>query len=243
MHFGRGPDERERQKERDLVECLEAHAADVDHLYLVGDVFDGYIEYRHLIPKGFARFQGLLARWTDRGTPITYLVGNHDPWHQDYFSTELGVRMVADSIEGRYYGHRIHVAHGDAVGSTHPLYPYLRPFLRHPAPVWLYRSLLPADVGLRLARWASTRLHGTNPDPVVASALRQRAWSLLDCDGLDAVVLAHSHVPVRHEWDRGLYVNTGNWYDTRSFARLDETGLRLQRWNGSRAEGIESARL
>lgn len=243
MHFGRRSDGAERANERALIECLEAHAAEVDHLYLLGDVFDGYIEYRHLIPKGFVRFQGLLARWTDQDIPVTYLVGNHDPWHEDHFSEEIGVSLELDAVEAAHYGHRLHLAHGDALGSAHRLYPWLRPLLRHPVPVRLYRTLLPADLGLRLARWVSRRLHDPDAQEAVAETLRAETRSLLQREALDAVVLGHSHIPTLQESPDGVYVNTGNWYEERTFARLDETGLHLRRWNGGRAQTIESVPL
>lgn len=240
MHFGRGSASAERAKESALLDCLEAHADEVDHLYLVGDVFDGYIEYRHLVPKGFVRFQGLLARWTDRGIPVTYLVGNHDPWHRDYFSKELGVHLASDSIEVTHDGRRLHLAHGDALASTHRFYPWLRALLRHPVPVRLYQTLLPADLGLGLARWVSHHLHEEDPDPTVVETLRAQAQALLQRDGLDVVVMGHSHVPALHASANGVYVNTGNWYENRSFARLDEKELHLLQWNGTRTVDIES---
>lgn len=243
MHFGRSSDASEQAKEQALIDCLDAHASEVDHLYLLGDVFDGYIEYHRLIPKGFVRFQGLLARWTDRGVPVTYLLGNHDPWHLDHFSDELGVSLVADAIEETHYGHRLHLSHGDALGASSPLSGGLRPFLRHPIPVWLYRSLLPADLGLGLARWVSQQLHDPDTDSGTADLLQKKASTLLQQSDVDAVVLGHCHVPTLHDEPYGVYVNTGNWYERRTFARLDPEGLSLKRWNGGRIEDIESVPL
>ncbi|MFB6272453.1 MAG: UDP-2,3-diacylglucosamine diphosphatase [Salinibacter sp.] len=243
MHFGRGARSSERTKEAALIECLEAHEGKVEHLYLLGDVFDGYIEYRHLVPKGFVRFQGLLARWTDRDIPVTYLLGNHDPWHREYYSEELGVTVVPESMEAIHYGTRLHLAHGDGLVAADQSRTWLRTLLRHPVPVHLYRSLLPADVGIGIAQWVSRRLHERDRDPSTPRILREQARSLLRRDGLDGVVLAHSHVPALHHDPDGVYANTGNWYEHRTFARLDDNGLRLQRWNGSRTQGIESVQL
>lgn len=243
MHFGRGPAHREREKERELIDCLEAHASELDHLYLLGDVFDGYIEFEHLVPKGFARFQGLLARWTDLGLPITYLLGNHDCWHDNYFAEELGVQLVSESVQVHHLGHVFHLSHGDAFASSHSTFSVLRPLLRQPAPLWLYRTLLPANVGLGFAKWVSRKLENMDPDPEVVKELRSHAAALLENNELDAVILGHSHVPDFHTADTGTYVNTGNWYEARSFVRLDTEGLHLQEWNGASAQGIESVPL
>ena len=241
MHFGRTSTQREREKESDLIACLEAYEDQVEHLYLVGDVFDGFIEYRHLVPKGFARFQGLLARWTDRGIPVTYLLGNHDSWHRTYFQNELGVEIVADTIDVSHHGTSIHLTHGDAHASTHGLYPWLRPLLRHPVAVRLYRSLLPGDLGMALAQRVSSALHEDAPDPKVIDALRSHARACLGRDGTDLVVMGHSHEAALHGWPEGTYVNTGNWYENRTFARLDEGTIRLSRWNGTRTVDIEAS--
>lgn len=241
MHFGRGSPSTERANEAALIDCLEAHADRVTHLYLVGDVFDGFIEYRHLVPKGFVRFQALLARWTDRGIPVTYLFGNHDPWHRDYFSRELGVRLVPEALDVVHHGVQLHLTHGDAVASARDLYSWLRPVLRHPGAVWLYRSILPADLGLGLARWVSRAIYDETPDPAVIDALRSYARTVLRHGEADVTVMGHSHEPILHAWTEGIYINTGNWYEKRTFARLEEDGMYLSRWNGTRTLDIESA--
>jgi UDP-2,3-diacylglucosamine hydrolase len=243
MHFGRGARDHERAKENALIECLESYAQEVEHLYLVGDVFDGYIEYEHLVPKGFVRFQALLAAWTDQGVPVTYLLGNHDPWHRDYFSTELGVQLVPEACTVSHYDQRVHLTHGDAQASTHRVFSWVRPLLRSSLAIHLYRSVLPADLGLGLARRVSQRLHEESPDPSVIKALRAYAREYLERNEAEAIVMGHSHVPTLHEWPNGLYVNTGNWYEDRTFARLDEQGVHLSRWNGTRALDIEAAEM
>lgn len=243
MHFGRGSKAEARAAEQALVECLEAHADRVEHLYLVGDIFDGYIEYRHLVPKGFVRFQGLLARWTDRGIPVTYLLGNHDPWHRDYFSEELGVTLVPDALTVGHKDRQVYLTHGDAQASTHASFSWVRPILRHPLAIGLYRSLLPADLGLGLARAVSRALHDPQPDPAVVEALEAYARRHLERTSADTVIMGHSHKHVLRSWEDGLYVNLGSWYEHRTFARLDESGLRLSRWNGTRALDIEAAAL
>lgn len=241
MHFGRGIASAERDKENALISCLEAHEDCVDHLYLVGDVFDGYLEYRHLVPKGFVRFQALLARWTDQGIPVTYLLGNHDPWHRDYFSTELGVRLVSETLDTTHNDVHLHLAHGDAQASTHRLFRWIRPVLRHPTALRLYQACLPADLGLGLARRVSDMLHDDTPDPSVIEGLQEHARTRLHRDETDVVVMGHSHHPALRAWPEGVYVNTGNWYEKRTFARLTKDDISLVRWNGTRALDIEAA--
>ncbi len=231
MHFGRGDRATQRTSEADLIACLRAQEAEVEALYLVGDVFEHYIEYGTLMPKGFARFQGLLAAWTDRGVPVTYLAGNHDPWHQDYFAEELGVRVVMDALHEPLLGHHVYVTHGDGLPDGGALYRLLKPLLRHPVPVALYRTLLPGDWGLRLARWTSRRFGDGHADPRTVAALRRHAQHMLSTTDTTLVVMGHSHHPELQSGPKGVYVNTGSWHDNRTFAVLDEEGPRLLQWN------------
>lgn len=234
LHLGRLDAATERANEEDFVACLRAYEGRVAHLFLVGDVFHQYIEYRHLAPKGFARLLGLLAAWTDAGVPVTYVVGNHDPWHRDYFAAELGVRVVADTALEPLHGHVVYLAHGDRFAPRSHLSTRLRPWLRHPVPVWLYRTLLPGDAGFGLARWVSRRWSDRAPDAATAQALRQAARHLLSTTPADFIVMGHSHVPELTAWPEGRYLNPGCWHTDRTFGCLDADGTAaLLTWNGS----------
>ena len=242
IHFGRADATTERAKEAALVACLRAHEQQVERLYLLGDVFEHYIEYRHLVPKGFVRFQALLAEWTDRGVPVTYLVGNHDPWHRDYFEKELGVRVVFDALNEPLFGINVYMAHGDGIARTEGLYRLLKRVLRHPVPVALYRTLLPGDLGLALARWVSRNRNHTLKDAQI-EALRQQARRLLHEQSADVVIMGHTHYPELITWPEGRYLNTGFWHKVHTFATLDANGLRLLHWNGTCSEELSPAIL
>ncbi len=235
MHFGLGSRAEERAVEAALVACLRSFEARTSHLYLVGDVFERYIEYRRLVPKGFVRFMALLAAWTDRGIGVTYLVGNHDPWHQDYFATELGIRVVRGSVLEQADGVLCHVQHGDGLGHSGRGFRAIRPLLRNRAIVSLYRSLLPADIGLGLAHSVSTRLRRRRHDPNVAQDMRRVAEHTLEASGAQVVVLGHSHHAELRAWPAGAYMNTGCWRDDGSFGLLHNDRVRLMRWQAGKA--------
>ncbi|MDZ4700509.1 MAG: UDP-2,3-diacylglucosamine diphosphatase [Rhodothermales bacterium] len=240
MHFGRGDRQTERHHEAALLQCLRHHEARTSHLVLLGDVFDQYIEYRHLVPKGGVRLLGLLADWVDAGRRVTYVLGNHDPWHLTYFHDELGVQIVRADVHLDLGDTPAYLAHGDQFGSRVPLYAALKAALRHPAPVWLYRNLLPADLGARLARGVLRRIHTDVINPAVIRALREKAHRTLTDTPARLVVMGHSHVPEIQRWPEGVYVNTGCWRTSRTLAILDESGIHLLQWNGSDARDVES---
>jgi len=238
IHLGRDSPVAERTNEAALIACLRSHSSQIEHLYLVGDVFDAFIEYRHLVPRGFVRFQALIAEWTDRGIPVTYLVGNHDPWHRDYFETELGVQVVFTSLVESMYGHRVYMAHGDGLSDTRGRYNFLKPILRHPLPVSVYRNFLPGDMGMSLARWVKHHFGNKEIVESTVTGLRRHAAHILAETDADTVVMGHSHQPEDVSLPGGRYINLGYWHDLYSFARFDKRGLRLMRWNGTCAEEL-----
>ena len=243
LHLGRGPLAEERLIEADAIDCLRSHEDRVSGLYLVGDVFDAYIEYRHLVPKGFVRFKGLLADWTDAGIPVTYLAGNHDPWHRDYFERELGVRVVFDDITEPLYGRNVYLAHGDGMTSANAVYNRLRPVLRHPLPVWLYTTLLPSDGGFALAQWVKRVIGKHEVDAEAVEAFRAYARDRITTRRADLVVMGHTHAAELTAWPEGTYLNPGYWHESRTFGRLDTDGAQLLRWTGTTAECVLSEPL
>lgn len=230
IHFGQADPAAERAKEKELLDLLESAGESLEGVYLLGDVFDQYVEYRYLVPKGFARFQARLAALTDAGVPVHYVVGNHDPWHLDYFEHELGVRVAHGALTLRLDGRTLHLEHGDDAGRS-PLSTAFRRFIRHPVPFALFRTLLPADFAYRLTRWTKDRFGSDVVNPVTVRELDLRARTLLE-HGADAVIMGHSHVPQCAEYGGGVYVNPGSWHVDRAFVAADASSIVVRRWNG-----------
>lgn len=239
-HLGRADRDTDRAVERDLLACLEHHRSRVDHLYLLGDIFDEYIEYPGLVPKGFVRLKGRLAEWTDAGIPVTYLVGNHDPWHIDYFEQEIGVRLAHGPLERRHGGRVLYLAHGDLIAIESRFERRVKSLLRHPVPVWMYRTLLPGDLGFRLARTVNRRFGKRELDWDLVERLRVTARRILANHTADVVIFGHSHHPEIISWPEGGYLNTGYWHESRTFGRLEDGTLQLVRWNGRSAEVVQA---
>lgn len=238
IHLGQHELERELEKERALVRCLRHFEEEVEALYLVGDVFDAYMEYPSLAPKSGARLLGLLAGWTDEGRTVTYLTGNHDPWHLDYFETHLGIRIVRGPLRATHHDRRILLRHGDLLAGG--MTSRLAPFMRHPTVYALYTRLLPGDLALRFARWVSHANRGPVIEPAKIERLRAAATAVLEADGADLVVMGHTHQPEHLEIHGGTYCNLGSWDLEQTFALLDADGLRLRRWTGEEAMTVET---
>jgi UDP-2,3-diacylglucosamine hydrolase len=243
-HLGRGSREASREAERALVDMLRAHEAEIVNdggtLVLVGDVFDQWIEYKHLAPKEGVRLLGLLAEWGDAGADMHYVVGNRDPWHVDLFERELGVCLRHQAWRTEMEGWDTYIDHGDGVRppdrAFSRLFSRLQPLVRHATTARLYRMCLPGDTGYGLARWVSRRF-GTDgtPDPDAARRVDAAAADVLRETGADLVVMGHSHTPVLDASGAGTYLNLGYWYGARTFGRLDAEGPALLRWTASGA--------
>jgi UDP-2,3-diacylglucosamine hydrolase len=231
-HFGRTDPAAERAKEIELVACLnslrdEASKAPLE-LILLGDIYDSYIEYATLMPKGFSRFLGLLGQWSDAGVAIRYFAGNHDPWHRDFFRTEFGALFFPDHEDREIYGRRFRFVHGDGIAPG-GLYRRLKPILRHYIPVTLYRTLLPGDLGLRLACWVNERFSAKVKSFETVEAIRNHATELLQNGTVDVFVAGHSHHAEHRVLSSGTYLNPGSWHYERTFATIDHGEITLLR--------------
>ena len=245
LHLGRGTAAQSRAAERDVLELLRAYEDEIvtkgGTLVLNGDVFHEFIEYRHLVPKVGARLTGLLADWADRGAEILYVVGNRDPWHIDFFETEIGVRVIPASITLDVFGQRVYISHGDEHAYTHRLSLRFESIVRAPWAARMYRMLLPGDSGFALARWAS-RTFGTDgiPDPVVARDLSAAAHRQLEATDADVVVFGHSHGEALEVTPDGTYINLGYWFGSRTFAQIGVDGPALFRWTDGTAHPVHT---
>ena len=181
---------------------------------------------------------GLLAAWVDQGIQVSYLVGNHDPWHRDYFGSELGVRVHKAPLVTPLCDKQCYVRHGDGLGASGRFLRALRPLLRNRAMVALYRNLMPAEGGTALAHHVSRRLQHRHPNPRTAADMRTFAHETLQSTGADLVVMGHSHQHELCSWPEGVYLNLGSWCNQFSFGLLSRTEVRLLRWRHDQSEVI-----
>ena len=176
----------------------------------------------------------------DNGIPVTYVVGNHDPWHLNYLELELGIRLVRESLLETMGEHLVYLHHGDALGGPRRL---LHRILRHPVPVGLYRRLLAPDLGIGLAGKASRRRPDERHDPKTIAAARRHAEWTLEHTNAELVVMGHTHQAELEALGGGLYLNTGTWRHGRHFARLDAGSVALLQWNENRATVVQRCPL
>ncbi|MCI0708234.1 MAG: UDP-2,3-diacylglucosamine diphosphatase [Ignavibacteriae bacterium] len=230
-HLGLGSQEEEQNKEQILIQFLSAVERDGERLFIVGDLFDYWFEYKTVVPKGFFRLLTKLADLTAKGIEVTYLAGNHDYWLKSYFPEELGVRVYLEPIERTINGKRFYIHHGDGLMKNDTGYRILKRILRSKVNIFLY-SLLHPDLASRLARGSSraSRNHVSKRTFEEKDMVDFAEYKIRE--GYNFVVMGHNHVPLQRNFDGGLYVNLGDWISEQTYAVFDGKKLQLKKWKG-----------
>jgi UDP-2,3-diacylglucosamine hydrolase len=216
---------RRRARFISFLDDLPAAAA----LFLIGDVFDFYFEYRSVIPRRFLDIYQAIARATARGVAVHFIGGNHDYWVGDFFTGELGVTVHERDIFIEAQGRRILVAHGDLVMPRDYGYKLLKGVIRNRAVIAATRCLHP-DV---LDAIAGGVAHGSRryfnvPQEKRARAVMAHGWEHFFTRGNDAFVMGHVHYPLHETRDGREFVIVGDWIEHFTYARLTSGRLRLE---------------
>ena len=236
VHLGAGPPELDRAKERDLVAFLDRLGPD-DTLYLLGDVFDFWFDFRGDPPALYGPLLAALASAVRRGTRISFMGGNHDYWARagrgpGWLEREIGLALIDDPHRVEHQGLTLLLCHGDALGGAVGGYRLVRGLLHHPVAIRLF-GLLPARLGYAFADRTSRVSRHRHDEALTrahADRLRDAARRILEEEPVDAVVAGHVHVPERLETPGGLYLNLGDWILHRTYGRLEEGRLTLERF-------------
>jgi UDP-2,3-diacylglucosamine hydrolase len=234
FHLGIPTREASLARERRLCRWMDRIREDAAMLYLVGDLFDVWFEYRNVIPKGHTRFLGKLAELRDGGLAIEAFTGNHDLWMRGYFEDELGIPVHHGPIRREFNRKQFLIAHGDGLGPGDLKYKALKKVLRSPVSQWLYRRIHP-DTGVGLAGWAS-RLgpkHEDAPEEEFQGAdkewLVQYCLDVLQREQVDYFIFGHRHLALEYPLPGGaLYINLGDWIRYNSYAVFDGERLSLK---------------
>ena len=230
-HLGRQGPVPEEQKVAYLMELFREVSENASHLFIVGDLFDFWFEWKSAIPKETFPTLMELKSLVDRGIEVHYLAGNHDFHLTGFLETNVGLIVHPHDMEITLGGKRCSVFHGDGVLKGDGRYRLMKRIIRHPWSVAMYRLLHP-DWGMAIARGASklsnSRLalkyedfHAEEHAAYAREKLQQ---------GFDIVVLAHCHHPVYREFPEGTYIHIGDWIENFTYARWDHQGIGLYRW-------------
>ena len=228
VHLGAGTAEQETRKEKQLLNFLKHVEENGKSLFIVGDLFDFWFEYRSVIPRRFFQVLYALRRLVLNGITVEYLMGNHDFWLDRFFSDQLGIPVHTDSTVLNANGRKIYIAHGDGLAKKDHGYRFLKKVLRYPLNIKLYRLLHP-DFGFALAGWCSKLSRDNRVFNEENSDYIQFARDLFT-QGYDDVILGHTHCPLEIIQDNKKFINIGDWITHYSYGKLEKGKLSLEYW-------------
>jgi len=227
-HLGCGTLAQETLKKDKIAELFELIKIDGDRLIILGDLFDFWFEYKHAIPKDQHEVLFMLSDLIKKGIPIDYISGNHDFWMGDFFSNEMEITIHRDHLDLEYDNLKLHLIHGDGLAKADRGYRFLKKILRNKFNIWLYKKL-PPDWGIPLAKKVSgsSRQYTERRDHTFAKDYEGYAKNKL-AKGYDIVAIGHLHIPVYKEFEEGIYINTGDFINHFTYAKISSEGIRLE---------------
>ncbi len=225
-----------REREAQIVRWLEHISQDAEALWLLGDVFDFWFEYRTVVPKGFVRLLGKLAELRDQGLPIYFFTGNHDMWMFRYFEEELGIPVYRQARLVEISGKQFFLGHGDGLGPGDYGYKFIKKVFANPLAQWLYARLHP-NFALPFARYWSGKSRDTNKHSSLQFLGEENEWLLqyarqkmLEIPA-DYFVFGHRHLPIDYPLEptgKRRYINLGEWLYSNSYAVFDGEQVKLE---------------
>jgi len=223
-------------REKVFVSWLNTIKEDAGVIFLLGDLFDFWMEYKTVIPKGFSRTLGKLAELTDSGIPIYYFVGNHDLWMDGYFEEELNIPVFHIPQQFKINGTSFFIGHGDGLGPEDKGFKRMKKVFTNPLAQWLFRWLHP-DLGVRLAQHLSVNNKIISGEADAKFLGEDKEWLVLyakrklETTHYDHFIFGHRHLPLEIQLnEKSRYTNLGDWITYFTYAIFDGHALSLEKF-------------
>lgn len=235
-HLGAPTLEASRPRELKFISWLDTIKQDAAAIFLMGDMFDFWFEYKKVVPKGFTRTLGKLAEITDSGIPIYYFVGNHDLWMNGYFEEELNIPVYHNPQEYTFNNKTFLIGHGDGLGPGDKGYKRMKKVFTNPFSKWLFRWLHP-DIGVRLAQYLSVKNKLISGDEDAKFLGEDNEWLVQYCKRKledkhrDFFVFGHRHLPLEISLNEtSKYINLGDWINYYTYGVFDGVNFELKEY-------------
>ncbi len=234
FHLGAPDHAGSLQREKKIVRFLGSIKDNAAAIFIVGDLFDFWYEYKEVVPKGYVRILGKLAELTDEGIPVHFFTGNHDMWMSGYFEKELNIPVYQEPVEFSFNGKRFLVGHGDGLGPGDHGYKFIKKVFRNPFCRWLFGALHPS-AGIGLANYFSRKSRaatGTSDEHFLGA---DKEWLIIYCkevlqkEQYDYFIFGHRHLPIDFALtEKSRYINLGDWIRYNSYAQFDGNTTELK---------------
>ena len=224
------------EREKKVVQWLQEIAKDCEQLFLMGDVFDFWFEYKSVVPRYYVRLLGQLATMADDGVKIYFFKGNHDMWTFDYLKKEIGLQIVNEEWVGEIQGKQFYMHHGDALWKGERMYKFIRKVFRSKWAIWLFHRLHP-NFGIALAQYLSKTSRKKNSVKDRREIALEQEYQFQfathhsETSNIDYYVFGHRHKPMDVLLTSGArLINLGDWVTQFTYAKFDGNSIELKKY-------------
>lgn len=221
-------------REKRIVAFLKEARKDASHIFIVGDLFDFWYEYKTVVPKGFTRLLGQLADMSDEGILLYFFIGNHDMWMKGYFEAELSAPVFYEPQEFTFNNKKFFIAHGDGLGPGDRGYKFIKSIFRNRTCQWLFGVLHPS-MGMSIANYFSRKSRQATGQSDAEFLGEDREWlivfsrEMLKTKKFDYFIYGHRHLPMDLTLTSdSRYINLGDWITYFSYAVFDGADVQLK---------------
>ena len=239
FHLGAPNYESSLIREKKVIAFLDSIKNNASEIFILGDMFDFWYEYKNVVPRGFVRLLGKLAELTDAGIPIHFFVGNHDMWMTDYFEKELNITVYHQPKFFERFNKKLFIGHGDGLGPADKGYKFLKKIFRNKICQSLFGMMHPY-LGINIANYFSrkSRQKTGRADEIFLG--NENEWLVQYCNKkleenhYDYFVFGHRHLPLKIELNKNsTYINLGDWITHFTYAVLDAEQFDLKKWESN----------
>ncbi|WP_290790570.1 UDP-2,3-diacylglucosamine diphosphatase [Flavihumibacter sp. UBA7668] len=234
FHLGAPDHAQSLKREKKIVQFLERIEPELGQLFIVGDLFDFWYEYKTVVPKGYVRLLGKLASLTDKGIPVHFFVGNHDMWVNGYFEEELNIPVYHEEKRVEFNGKKFLIGHGDGLGPGDHGYKFIKKVFRNPVCKWFFGVLHPSW-GIGIANYMSRKSRAATGQSDEIFLGEDKEWLIQYCrevlqkEKFDYFIFGHRHLPIDFKLnEESRYINLGDWLRYDSYAVFDGKEIRLE---------------
>lgn len=233
FHLGVPSKEASLEREKKIVRWLDCIKHEAHAIFLMGDIFDFWFEYKWTIPKGFIRFQGKIAELVDEGIPIFFFTGNHDMWMFNYFTDELNIPVFRTNQICSFNNKKFFLGHGDGLGPGDHSYKFLKKIFANRVCQWLFARIHP-NLSMSIANmWSrKSRISSSKKEE---EFLGDKEYLVAYCNNVetkehhDYYIFGHRHLPLDLPiGESSRYINLGEWVNHYSYAEFDGNELHLK---------------
>ena len=240
-HFGAPNEEDSLVREKKFVQWLDEIKEDCGILFLLGDLFDFWFEYKYVVPRGFVRVMGKLAEIADRGIPIYFFVGNHDLWMKDYLEEQINAIVFRDKQDFIINGKEFFIVHGDGKGPGDTGYKRMKKVFTNKVCQFLFYLLHP-DFAMWLGITTSRKNKMISGDEDVHFLGVENEWLIkyserqLERKHYDFLVYGHRHLPMEIDIKKSKHFNLGDWINYFTYGVFDGEKFELKTYLGNETE-------